>query len=160
MAKLTDFIRSTKSEIDEGRWRSGHIERSAFPLSKTKAKHYKFGPTYHWRVVRFRCLGAKCRVLIQLNLEKWICRSTFAVERDNDLVVLCTHEYHATHPGWHCHLDLEDVKDLESGVFRTGKRRWPVVGAEHAKKEFGVSEASALAHVAQRYGFAAQGDLL
>ena len=105
MPTLAEFIRATKVDVDEGQWNTGHISASAFPLSKARKKHLRFGPDYSWRVVKFRCLGFKCRVLILFNAGKAICRSTFAVEQDNDRVVLCSHEYHAGHPGWHCQCD-------------------------------------------------------
>ena len=160
MPTLADFIRAEKHEVDEGSWRTGHIERSAFPLSRSKSRHFRFGPEYRWRLVRFQCLGSRCRVLIQYNPGKLICRSTFAVEVDNDLVVLCSHEYHADHPGWHCHLARGEHLQLEPGVFRTGLKRWPAVDAPHSKRDFEVTEASALSHVAARYRFKAQGELL
>lgn len=160
MPTVFDFIRADKTEVDEGTWHSGHIAPSAFPLSKAKRKHLKFGPEYRWRLVRFKALGYKCRVLIIFNPNKLICRSTFAIERDNDLAVLCCHEYHADHPGWHCHLTVDDVEKLTLGVYRTGHVRWPKATVPHARAEFGVSEASALTHVAARFRFQAQGGLV
>ncbi len=160
MPKLSEFIRAEKADVDVGQWQSGHVSPSAFPLSKAKKKHLKFGPTYRWRLVKFRCLGFKCRVLILFNDEKLICRSTFAVDHENDLVVLCTHEYHADHPGWHCHVSLASHERVAPGLFRTYQKRWPAAGAQHSRIEYGVTQASALSHVAARYRFQAQGDLV
>lgn len=160
MPTLADFIRAEKTDIDEGHWARGHISQSAFPLSKARKKHFRFGQEYQWRLVKFRALGERCRVLILFNKNKWICRSTFAVETDNDLAVLCNHEYHADHPGWHCHLVNLPHDKVAPGVIRTGQRRWPGPKAIHAKVEFGVSEANALSHVAARYRFEAQGGLI
>ena len=160
MPALVEFIRAPKEEVDEGHWQSGHVTPAAFPLSKAKKKHLKFGPKYSWRLVKFRCLGFRCRILILYNEEKMICRSTFAVEQENDLVVLCTHEYHVNHPGWHCHLTLDPHERVAPGVFRTHQRRWPSVRVPHSKVEYGITQASALSHVAARYRFQAQGGLL
>lgn len=104
--------------------------------------------------------GQKCRVLILFNENKHICRSSFAVEIDNDLVVLCTHEYHANHPGWHCHLTLASHDKATPGVMRTGHRRWPQAKARHSRNDYGITQASALSHVAARYRFQAQGGLI
>lgn len=156
MPTLFDFVRAEKTNVDIGSWHSGHINRSAFPLSKAKAKNYKFGPEYKWRVVRFDSLGVGCRILIIFNDSKLICRSVFAVEAQNDLVVLCSHEYHADHPGWHCHLTLDDHDKALPGVFRTAHRRWPQARSVHARTQYGITQASALTHVAARYRFQAQ----
>jgi len=157
---LFEFIRAEKSEVDEGQWATGHIAQSAFPLSKAKKKHFRFGPEYRWRLVRFKALGRKCRVLILFNAGKMICRSTFAVEVENDLAVLCNHEYHSDHPGWHCHLARAPHDKIVPGVIRSGQRRWPGPRSRHARMEFGISEASALSFVAARYRFQAQGGLI
>ena len=159
MATLFEFVRAEKTNVDTGHWQSGHISPSAFPLSKAKKKNFKFGPEYKWRVVRFDCLGFKCRVLILFNDSKMICRSAFAVEAPNDLVVLCSHEYHASEPGWHCHLTVDSHDKVEPGVFRTGQRRWPQARSAHARMEYGITQASALTHVAARYRFQAQAGL-
>lgn len=160
MANLAEIVRADKIIIDTGKWATGHVSRSAFPLSKARTKHYRFGPEYSWRVVRFECLGLRCRVLILFNGGKEICRFTLAVDVQEDLAVLCNHEYHADHRGWHCHLTWEGHDRVTPGVVRTGQRRWPHARAEHSRKEFGVSLASALSHVAARYRFEGQGGLL
>lgn len=46
------------------------------------------------------------------------------------------------------------------GVIRRGQRRWPSPKASRAKMEFEVSETSALSHVAARYRFQVQGELI
>ena len=160
MPTLAEFIRAEKSDIDEGHWQSGHVTPSAFPLSKAKKKHLKFGPEYKWRLVKFTCLGFRCRILILFNDKKQICRSTFGVEQEIDLVILCNHEYHADHPGWHCHLAVGPHEKVAPGIIRTGQRRWPQSKARHARTEYGITQASALSHVAARYRFQAQGSLM
>ena len=160
MPTLAQFIAAEKSDVDEGSWQSGNVSPTAFPLSKAKNKRFKFGKEYKWRLVRFSCLGYKCRVLILFNDGKFICRSSFGVEIDNDLAVLCTHEYHASHPGWHCHLTMMSHDKVTPGLFRSGQRRWPQASARHSRVGYGITEASALSHVAERYRFQAQGGLI
>ena len=160
MPKLDDFIRAEKTEVKISEWREGRINPSSFPLSGAKRAHYRYGPAYCWRLVTFQCLGTECRVLIIINESKGIFRSIFAVSVDNDLAVLCTHEYHADHPGWHCHVERKALADVRPGIFRTGQRRWPAVRARHSQVDFGINKASAITHVAARFGFAANGELL
>jgi hypothetical protein len=160
MPTLAEFIRGDKIDLDEGAWSAGHIQRTAFPMSGSKPKNYKFGPEYSWRIIRFSCLSHRCRILILLNENKRIMRAVFGVEVGKDLAVLCSHEYHADHVGWHCHLHTQDLAIITPGVFRTGMRRWPRGGVQHSKVAFGVTKASALSHVAARFGFQAQGAML
>jgi hypothetical protein len=77
---VADIVRTRKSELETGTWRSGHIPRGQFPLSKAKSKNYKFGPEYKWRVIRFECRGVYCRILLLLNEGKQIFRATLGVE--------------------------------------------------------------------------------
>lgn len=160
MPKLADFIRSDKSRISIGEWKPGHVPRHAFPLSGAKSKGYKFGPEYSWRLIQFECLGRRCRILLIFNEGKQILRSTFGVEVGGDVAVLCTHEFHADHPGWHCHLHVCDLSSVPVGTFRSAQKRWPRARAEHSRKDFGVTKASALSHVAARFRFQAMGELI
>jgi len=105
-------------------------------------------------------LEHSCRVLILYNKNKEICRSTFAVEVEKDLAVLCSHEYHSDHRGWHCHVISKDHASIELGIFRGRQKRWPSAKVPHSKLEFGVTEVSALSHAASRYNFEAQGGLI
>jgi hypothetical protein len=160
MPTLADFIRAEKQNIDAGKWAVGHVQRTSFPMSGSKPKHYRFGQEYSWRVVKFDCLSHRCRVLILINENKRILISCLGVEVGKDLAVLCAHEYHASHEGWHCHLHSQDLSSIPAGIFRTGMRRWPRGGTLHSQLAFGVTKASALSHVAARFRFPAQGSLL
>jgi hypothetical protein len=154
---LKDVIRSEKSNVDTGKWANGHIPRAAFPMSKLKDKRYKFGPDYAWRIVKFDALGHAFRVLIQLNMDKEILRSRLGVLINGDTVVLSDFEFHATEPGWHCHVALQGVPQLVPGVARHDKRKWP---KDSSRKEFNVDESNALSVVAAHYRFQAQGELI
>lgn len=160
MSNLAEFIRAKKTKVDVGEWKNGHIPPSAFPLSGAKRKNYKFGSQYSWRLIKYDCLGYQCRVLMLMNEGKQIFRATLGIECSGDLVILCSHEFHADHPGWHCHISQGELKGIPSGVLRPANRRWPGSRVEHSRKEFNITRTSALSHVAARYGFQAQGDLI
>jgi hypothetical protein len=80
--------RAAKTGLELGEWKSGHIPRSAFPLSRAKPKSYKFGPEYQWRVVKFQAAARNFRLLLLVNENKCIYRSTLAIEVEKDLAVL------------------------------------------------------------------------
>jgi hypothetical protein len=154
---LKTVIRSAKTNVDVGKWSVGHIPRTAFPLSKLKEKRYKFGSEYSWRLVKFECCRHKFRVLIILNVQKQILRARLGLESGNDMIVLSDFEFHASEPGWHCHVTLEQVARLAPGAARHEKKKWP---KNSSKLVFGLDEAGALSAVANHYRFAAQGELL
>lgn len=157
---LKQILRGTKLTLDTGKWHSGHIPRTAFPMSAVKNKSYKFGPEYQWRVVRFECVATVCRVLIVLNENKQIFRATLGVEDGADMRVLCQYEYHASEPGWHCHLNTEQHEQLPVGVMRSHLRRWPQKHSQPSKMLFNVTQNSALTLAAERFRFRAQGEML
>jgi hypothetical protein len=158
--ELAEIIRALKTDIHASAWAVGHISRSAFPLSLARSKNYKFGPEYHWRVITFDCLSRTFRLLVVINEAKQIFRATLGVEVENDLAVICQHEFHASEPGWHCHLSLAPVETLPPGVTRTHLRRWPKSGTEHSKQHFDVTEKSATSVAAARFRVASIGTLL
>lgn len=155
---LKEVIRADKQDVELGAWASGHIPRSAFPLSKVKDKAFKYGPSYSWRVIKFACLGKKCRVLLILNADKGIYRARLGVEDAADMVVLCEYEFHASEPGWHCHFTIKDISSIEPGVVRGGKKRRPKM--EDPQAAFPVTKANALTYAAVRYGFEKSGGLV
>lgn len=160
MPDLADFIRADKTNIKVGAWHTGKINPSAFPMSGARAKAYKYGPSYSWQLVTFDCLGYSCRVLILLNLEKNYMKASFGVDRGSDTALLCDHEFHGDHPGWHCHLETSDLGDVVAGTNRTNKRRWPQKRSHHSRTTFGVTQANALRHACERYRIAEKGGLL
>lgn len=116
-------------------------------------------PEYKWRVVRFQCLGIHCRILLILNEGKQIFRATLGVEIEEDMAILCQHEYHASEPGWHCHVTFDPADKVPVGVSRSHLKRWPQAEAEHSKMDFAVTEKNALTHAAQRFNLGAPGGL-
>lgn len=158
--RLADFIRAEKTDIKLGDWHAGKIPRANFPMSGARGKAYKFGPSYSWQLITFVCLGRHCRVLILMNEGKAMFRASFGVDCGNDTVLLCDHEFHGDHPGWHCHLATGDFDDLAPGINRADKRRWPRKGAQHSQKEFGITKENARHRVLERFRISQKGSLL
>jgi hypothetical protein len=154
---IKDLIRADKTDLDTGKWAKGHIPRAAFPLSKLKDKKYKYGPEYSWRVIKFKAESASCRVLVWFNSSKEILRARLGVEVNGDMVVLCDHEFHASEPGWHCHVTFEDVATRTPGVARN-TTKWPRTIKPAAR--FGVTEANALTIVSEFFRLKSQGELI
>jgi hypothetical protein len=156
---IADVVRAPKTDIHISDWHSGHIPRASFPLSQARSKNYKFGPSYKWRVVTFDCLRNSFRLLILFNEDKEIYRATLAVEADGDLVVFCQYEYHASEPGWHCHVTFREADTLPRGVTRSHLRRWPGAGAVPSRPDFGVRQATAVGLATARFRVSTPGDL-
>ena len=161
MPRLADFIRADKTSLRlDDSWSSGHIPRTKFPMSGAKAKAYKFGPSWHWRLIRFNCLGERCRVLVLVNFEKEEMRAAFGVEQGQDTVLLCDHEFHGNHPGWHCHVRKGDLEQVKAGENRLGTRRWPGRRSQDSSGRFVLSKDAALTRVALLYRFGGAGPLV
>lgn len=157
---IADIIRAQKTDINVSAWHVGHIPRATFPLSLARPKNYKFGPEYRWRVVTFDCLRFSFRLLIIFNEGKQIYRATLAMEVDQDLAVLCQYEFHASEPGWHCHVTFREMDDLPRGVTRSHLRRWPSANTAPSRPEFGAREANAVGLAAGRFRLSGPGSLL
>jgi hypothetical protein len=160
MSKFIDFLKANKQDIKIGKWNVGHIPRASFPMSSAKPKAYKFEPSYSWRILTFSCLGHKCRILILLNEEKNNFRASFGVDLDGDTALMCDHEFHSSHPGWHCHLEMSDLSDIQAGSNRANKNRWPKLRSKHSKKEFGITRDNAHQYVMKRFCIDSKGSLL
>jgi hypothetical protein len=154
---LKEIMRCQKTNVETGKWARGHIPRSAFPMSKLKDKRYKYGQEYAWRVVKFDAGQQSCRILILFNENKEILRARLGVDVNGDMIVLSDFEYHASEPGWHCHVALKPISEIGSGAARHDAKKWP---KDSTRKEFRVDEASALSIVAKHYNFQAQGELI
>jgi hypothetical protein len=157
---VKQIIRAEKGTVTVSEWKSGHISPASFPLSKVKRKTYKFGPEYQWRIVNFECLGQKFRILLLPNENKQIFRASLGAEDNGDTILMCHHEWHASEPGWHCHVSFNEVESLPSGVSRSHLKRYPKPGVNHKKIEFHIDTKNALSFAAEVYKFSAQGDLI
>jgi hypothetical protein len=158
--RLKDVIRAEKADIEIGSWNSGHVSRSAFPLSRARKKNYRYGPSYDWAIVKFTALGARFRVLVLLNESKEIYRATLAMDVPNDERALCQHEFHASEPGWHCHLHRMDIADVPDGVFRGNMQRWPGGGTILSRQEFGITKDNAIGVALRFYRIEIRGPLI
>lgn len=155
---IKDLIRAEKSALDTGKWASGHIPRTAFPMSKVRDRKYKFGQDYKWRVIKFEAAGVSCRILVWLNEPKEILRARFGVDVGAEMVVLCDHEFHASEPGWHCHVTFDEIASVTPGSARSDKMKWP----RNVKltERFTATEASALTIVSDVFRLKTQGELI
>lgn len=133
---LQNILSSSKSVSSTGNWTSGTIPRGDWPSRRAKAKAYKFGPAYSWRIVRFSCDGIDCRVRILLNESKAIFRATLGVVEASDMKILCDYEFHMSEPGWHCHARCGDIEDIDAARNRFGSLRIPKARAHHRRMDF------------------------
>lgn len=92
-----------------------------------------------------------------LNESKEIFRARLGVLINGDMVVLQDYEFHASEPGWHCHLSLKSLSEIGPGAARFQKTKWP---KNSSLKAFNIDEAGALSVIAKQFNFAAQGDLI
>ncbi|ACT60120.1 hypothetical protein [Hirschia baltica] len=123
---LKILIRSDNKKVESlGEWKQGHIPRSSFPMSKVANKQFKYGKSYSWRVVKLNIEKYECRILLLLNEEKQIFRARLGVEVEGDMRVMCEHEWHASEPGWHCHINRKTIDETYPGQVRGGTYRWP-----------------------------------
>jgi hypothetical protein len=156
---IKEVVRAPKTDIHVTEWRAGHIPRVSFPLSRVRDKHYKLGPEYRWRVITFDCLWNTFRLLVVFNEGKQIYRATLAIEVERDLAVLCQYEFHASEPGWHCHVTFRETDGLPLGVGRSHLRRWPGANTRPSRPEFGVRETNAVGLAMTRFRISPVGPL-
>tara|TARA_R110002110_G_scaffold3305_4_gene16859 strand:- start:3591 stop:4073 length:483 start_codon:yes stop_codon:yes gene_type:complete len=158
---LRQIIRAEKQDVTITKaWETGPVPRAKFPLLKGKVK---FGKGWEWRVASFFALGNEFVVLIALCVEKSYYRCDLALKcEDGALKVLCCHELHMEHKGWHCHLVRGDVRETYPGVMRDKDRMrsWPSRGTLSPDTPFPITKSNAVTLAAARYRFEAGGDLL
>jgi hypothetical protein len=146
-------IRSADKVVsDWGKWQTGGMPPSAFPLSKRRSRAYKIGSSYKWRVIHFSCLEQLCRLLIVFNDQKEQYRATLAVERERDMIVVASLEFHGTHPGWHLHGACGDVDALPLGSLRGPlQKRFPNARMAHRRSDFRVTNEGLALDVAAKF---------
>lgn len=150
---LKDVITSSKTAIAVSAWRNGEIPYSQFPLSISGRKALKYGPQYEWCLINFECIGHKFVTLISINIEKQIYRARLACRKDDDMRVLCDHEFHAGEDGWHCHFYNGECENLKPGVRRDKNllRRWPASPKSRSRRVFDVSKLTAVGRAVGRF---------
>ena len=133
---LRRIIKATKASVKTGEWKHGEIPRSQWPSRRAKAKAYKFGPRYQWRIISFLSAEHECRVRIIFNESKQICRATLGVTLNGETVTICDYEYHASEPGWHCHARCDELASVDATTNRFGAQRIPGAREYHRRSEF------------------------
>jgi hypothetical protein len=159
LVRLQEIIRASKVAIHLGEWHRGNVPRADFPIAK---KAYGLGRSYEWRVIKFEALGIQCRVLVVLNSPKEKYEAILGVMADGRLRILCSYEYHAAEPGWHCHVSCGEVTQVPLGFMRgPWVRRVPRAKSTHKRLDFEVSDPDTATRFAiARYKIETRGSLL
>lgn len=111
------IIASKKTIFDAGKWSKGTMPKSAFPLSKSGSKSYRYG-NRRWRTVTFEASGLKCRLLINYHPTLLQYQAMLGVEAGGDTKVLVSLELHPTHKPWHVHACCGSLSDIPAGIKR------------------------------------------
>jgi hypothetical protein len=161
--RLKDIVRASKDGIKIGQWRSGKVPKADFPLAKGP---YALGRAYKWNVITFQALGAECRVLVVFNEAKEKYEAILGViGPSGGMCVLCSYEYHASEPGWHCHATHDDSTTLTKSymrgpwIKRVPAARKPHRTFKHVKFKIG-DEKAAIRFAIDRYKICEKGPLL
>ncbi len=134
---LRQIINADKTEIKVGAWRRGKVPKADFPCAK---RAYGLSNSFEWCVIDFTALGAKCSVLVVLNQAKEKYQAILGVLTDAQLRILCTYEFHATEPGWHCHASCDEMDEVPRGFMRgPWVRRMPRPIRTHRRQVFGIN---------------------
>jgi hypothetical protein len=155
---LRRIIRAQKTAIKIGPWRSGKVPKADFPIAR---KAYGLGNSYEWCVVTFQALGGHFRVLVVLNEPKEKYEAILGLMASGMLRLLCSYQWHADEPGWHCHATCDDPATVPRGIMRgPWIRRIPKARRLHRHQQFNVTKASAVQLAIDRYKIEEKGPLL
>lgn len=155
MPTLGEIIRAPKASIRIGRWQTGKIPASIFPL-KRKGKLPQ-SSAWQWRVVEFDTLGNSFVLLLRLNSDIEYYSSILAMKSGFEIQIICHHEFHQAHRGWHCHFIPDRVEATFPGVLRD-KHKMRLFDSEPSKSGklvFDVQLNDALRIASQRFRFQA-----
>lgn len=118
----------------------------------------RYGISHRWRLIRFTALGGEFRLLVAFRQDVPEFKAHLGLVGDGDLTMLCTWEYHGTHPGWHFHACCHDAADIKSGLFHPiGMKRLPGGRQLHRRTEYppsayaNMNDNAALDVVRQRF---------
>lgn len=147
--RLRSIVRAPKTDIKFGTWHNGKVPRKDLPMAK---QAYGLGSAYRWCAVSFVALGVECRVLIVLNRAKQKFEAILGVLIGAEtLRILCSYEYHASEPGWHCHAACDEITKVPLGYMRgPWVRRLPAAKRTHSRQDFGVEDDDAALRFALR----------
>ncbi len=123
---------------------------------------YGLGNSYRWCVISFTALTVDCKVLVVFNLGKQKYEAILGVMGAGALRVICSYEFHAFEPGWHCHAACENVEKVPSGYMRgPWVKRIPGAKRTHTRQDFEIKDdLSAQRFAFKCYGIEAEGSLL
>ena len=130
----------------------GHAVISIPAVKKRRGRSYRLGSSYKWRVIQFSALGETCRLLLVYNADKEQYRATLAIERERDMIVIASLEFHGTHPGWHLHGACGDVEAHPIGSLRGPlQKRFPNPRVTHRRHDFEVPNEGVALEVAAKF---------
>jgi hypothetical protein len=158
--RVQDIVGAPKSRIKIGAWHTGKVPKADFPIAK---KAYGLGTAFEWCVISFAALGTNFRVLVVLNQSKQKYDAILGASGDDvPLRLLCTYQYHAGEPGWHCHATCGDVSGVPPGIFRgPWVKRIPGGRRPHRRLDFGIQSRNEAIRFAQdAYRIFQEGPLL
>jgi hypothetical protein len=156
------LLTSAKTILDAGKWQSGTMPRTAFPLSKSNKRAYRLG-NRQWRVVRFLANGHTCRLLINYSAALGQYQAMLGVEAAGDMQVVISLELHPTHDPWHAHVACGPIASVPYGIRRSHHmKRMCGRGKKHAMS-CPTTDESAFARAVSFFGLdktAGEGKLL
>lgn len=157
--RLRRLVGAPKGNIKLGGWQTGKVPKKDFPMAR---QAYSLGSSFRWCVVSFEALDIECRVLVILNLDKEKYEAILGAMSPDNLKVLCSYEYHAGEPGWHCHAACDDLSVVPVGYMRgPWVRRIPHAKRTHSRPDFGIKdETGALRFALACYKIESQGTLI
>lgn len=150
--RLFDIIRAEKSGLELGKWQEGTIPSKKWPVSR---RGRALGRGWCWRIVQFEALHEEFSVLVALSEEKENYRAALGWFANDGFRVLCHHELHTSHFGWHCHFYNGSAEDIEPKKARDSEtfKRWPIFSDDTCRVGFTLDKKSALTKAAERFRF-------
>jgi hypothetical protein len=156
---LREIVSAKKTNISIGSWKSGKVPKADFPMAK---QAYGLGNSYRWCVISFVAHSLDCRVLVVVNFQKQKFEAILGVMAGGALRILCSYEYHASEPGWHCHAACDEISKVPIGYLRgPWIKRVPAAKNPHRSLSFRVgTEKDAQRFAFECYEIHASGTLL
>jgi len=114
-------IRSRKTIVEGGKWATGKMPHTAFPLSKSH--NYTLGSAWRWRVCRLVSGDKNFRLLVAYQAAKAQYQAWLGCESGADQAVLARLEFHPSHRGWHCHVKKGPLDEVACGVVKQPQSR-------------------------------------
>ena len=125
MARVKDIVRAHKTDVAFTGWKSGGMPKLLFPLGRSGRNSLNLR-AFDWCGISFRALSSEFRMLIAVNFEKEEYYAHLGRVCGGDTQMLCSYEFHATHPGWHVHAGCGDTALIPVGRYKgPWKRRIP-----------------------------------